>query len=52
MLMLMLIVNNSIYNNNNSNINSLIVRIYKAELSSLDHKSDDFKKRKLHLKNE
>ena len=29
-----------------------IVCIYKAELSSLNHKSDDFKKRKLHLKSE
>ena len=29
-----------------------IVCIYKAELSSLNHKSDDFNKRKLHLKNE
>ena len=29
-----------------------IVCVYKAELSSLNHKRDDFKKRKLHLKNE
>ena len=48
---LMLIVSNNNTNNNN-NINSLLVRIYRAELSSLNHKSDDFKKRKLHLKNE
>ena len=29
-----------------------IVPIYRAELRSLNHKSDDFKKCKLHLKNE
>ena len=29
-----------------------IVLVYRAELSSLNHKSDDFKKCKLHLKNE